>query len=46
MLLETQLGMAEEKQDLLLVGQSNAAMTDPAHYTVIVMSGTMERPYE
>jgi hypothetical protein len=32
------LGMAEAKEELLLAGQSNSGMTDPAHFTAIALS--------
>ncbi len=36
--VKNKLGMCEAKEDVLLVGQSNSGMTDPAHATAISLS--------
>lgn len=33
--MRNRLGLCETKEDVLLVGQSNSGMTDPAHATAI-----------
>ena len=36
--MRNRLGLCEAKEDILLVGQSNSGMTDPAHATAISLS--------
>jgi hypothetical protein len=36
--ITNKLGLCESKEDILLVGQSNSGMTDPAHATAIALS--------
>jgi len=36
--IRNKLGLCETKEDILLVGQSNSGMTDPAHATAISLS--------
>lgn len=35
--MRNRLGLSESKEDILLVGQSNSGMTDPAHATAITL---------